>query len=95
MLTEHSIVRVHLCDTKYYPNFRNEIQHRSLSHTFEVKQRDGKLGIDWNIDRIPSICKGSKFVPFEIFASNVVLEDMNTGKIYHHNHLIGSIEEIK
>lgn len=95
MLTEHSIVKVHLCDAGYFPTFRYEIQHRAINQTFEVKRYGGKLGIDWNKDRYPTICEGSAFCPFETFAWTAVFEDVNTGKLYHYNNFIGGIEEIR
>lgn len=95
MLTEHSIVKVHLCDVQHFPSFYNEIQHSAINQTFEVKRHRGKLGINWNTDHHPTICEGSAFCPFETFAWTAVFEDVTTGKLYHHNPFIGDMEEIR
>lgn len=88
MLTEHSIVKVHFCDRQYFPTFRNEIKHRTIDRTFEVKCHRGKLGIDFGYN-----C--SVFFPFEVFAWSVVFEDVNTGRLYHYSDITHGIEEIK
>ena len=82
MLTEHSIVKVHLYDINH-----NEIQHRTIGKTFEVKRHRGKLGIDWGDNPV--------FCPFESFAWTAIFEDVNTGKMYHYSNLIRGIKEIK
>ena len=87
MLTEHSIVKVHFCDRQYFPTFRNEIKHRAIDRTFEVKCRRGKLGIDWGDNPV--------FRPFEAFAWTAVFEAVNTGRLYHYSDLIRGIKEIE
>lgn len=87
MLTEHSIVKVHLCDVQHFPSFYNEIQHSAINQTFEVKCHRGKLGIDWSKDFL--------FQPFETFAWSAVFEDVNTGRLYHYSDITHGIEEIK
>lgn len=94
MLKKNSKVKVHLCDHRKYPSFEDETITRNHNKIFEVKKQGGKLGIDWNTECSPYICKGEIFVPFERFSWSVIFEDIETGKLYHYSDIAENIEVV-
>lgn len=62
-------VKVHMYDT-----CNREIKTRNSEVVFKVKEVNGKLGIDWNTEKSPTICDGEVFTPFEAFAPTVFFE---------------------
>ncbi len=94
MLKENSKVKVYLCNHQTFPEIRDEVKTRSSGVIFKVKKHNGRLGIDYNTRRSPYTCKGETFTPFETFASNVIFEDVGTGKQYHYSNITGSLEKI-
>lgn len=60
-----------------------EIKTRNFGKVFEVYQKNGKYGIDWNTERNSYTNNGEIFTPFESFASAVIFEDVESGKLYH------------
>lgn len=94
MLQENSKVKVHFCDHRKFPSFEGETITRHHGKIFEVKRKNGKLGIDYNTERSPYTCKGDIFTPFYTFALDVVFEDVETGKLYHYSNIAENIEEV-
>ena len=92
-LCKGSKVKVHMYDLTRPPEKPEEIKTKHYGETFEVKEQNGKLGIDWNIERSPYTCDGEVFTPFDIFASSVVFEDIETGKTYSHSNITNTLEE--
>ena len=94
MLKENSKVKVYLCNHQTFPEIGDEVKTRSSGVIFEVKKHNGKLGIDYNTRRSPYTCNGEIFTPFETFASNVIFEDVETGKQYHYSNITQNLEKI-
>ena len=92
MLTENSKVKVHFCDHRKYPSFESETITGNHDEIFEVKNHNGKIGIDWNTKRSPYTCNGEVFTPFEAFSSSVIFEDIETGELYHYSNIAENIE---
>lgn len=92
-LSKGSKVKVHMYDLTRPPEKPEEIKTKHYGETFEVKEQNGKLGIDWNIERSPYTCNGEVFTPFDTFASSVVFEDIETGKTYSHSNITNTLEE--
>ena len=88
MLKEKDMIKVHLYDTS-----NREIKTRNYNKIFEVYEKNGKLGIDWNTERSPYICKCEEFTPFETFAVFVTFENIETGENYHFSNIKNSIEK--
>lgn len=76
-------IKVHMYDTN-----GNEIKTRVFDKIFKVYENNGKLGIDWNAERISYICNGNIFAPFESFASSVIFENVETGKLYCFSNML-------
>ena len=91
-LSKGSKVKVHMYEDTSYSK---EISTRHYDEIFEVKEQNGKLGIDWNTGRSTYICHGEVFTPFNTFASSVVFEDIETGKTYSHSNISNTLEETK
>ena len=92
-LCKGSKVKVHMYDLTRPPEKPEEIKTKHYGETFEVKEQNGKLGIDWNIERSPYTCNGEVFTPFDTFASSVVFEDIETGKTYSHSNISNTLEK--
>lgn len=92
-LCKGSKVKVHMYDLTRLPEKPEEIKTKHYGETFEVKEQNGKLGIDWNIERSPYTCHGEVFTPFDTFASSVVFEDIDTGKTYSYSNISNTLEE--
>lgn len=73
-------------------SFGKEIKTRNFNKVFTVYEKDGKLGIDWNAERIPYTCKGDIFTPFEAFESTIIFENVETGEKYHFSNIKNGIE---
>lgn len=71
-----------------------EIQTRHKDTVFEVYEKNGKQGIDWNTERSPYTCKGDIFTPFYTFADSVVFENVENGKLYHFSTIENKIVEM-
>lgn len=95
MLKENSKVKVYICNPQTYPKTGNAIKTRIGGVIFEVKRKNGKMGIDYNIDGIPYVRSGDFFTPFESFSWNVIFEDAETGKQYSYNTITENLEEVK
>lgn len=94
MLKENCKVKVHFCDCGKYPSFDGETITRKHDKIFEVKNHNGKIGIDWNTERSPYTCNGEVFTPFEAFSSSVIFEDIETGELYHYSNIAENIERV-
>lgn len=88
-MTVNDRIKVHMYDTN-----GKEIKTKVFDKIFKVYENNGKLGIDWNVERISYICNGNIFAPFETFASSVIFENVGTGKKYHFNTITNKIEVI-
>ena len=88
-----SKVKVHMYDLTRPPEKPEEIKTKHYGEIFEVKEQNGKLGIDWNTERSPYTCHGEVFTPFDTFASSVVFEDIDTGKTYSQSNITNTLEE--
>lgn len=75
-------------------SFGEEIKTRNFDKVFTVYEKNGKLGIDYNIERSPYTCKGDTFTPFETFASTVMFENVETGEKYRFSNIKNGIEKI-
>lgn len=81
-------VKVHM----YSDN--REVKTKKFNEIFDVYEKGGKYGIDWNTERSPYTCRGDVFTPFETFAPSVIFEDVESGKFYHYNNFTNSIVEV-
>lgn len=72
-----------------------EIKTRNFGKVFEVYQKNGKYGIDWNTERNSYTNNGEVFTPFESFASAVIFEDVESGKLYHMDNITGNLVDVK
>lgn len=82
MLKANDKIKVHLFDAD------KEIITNNFDAVFTVRKENGNLGIDWNQD------KEDTFTPFQMFASSVIFENMDTGKKYHWNTIARAIIEV-
>ena len=71
-----------------------EIKTRNFDKVFEVYEKNGKLGIDWNTGKNPFTCKGEVFTPFEIFSQTVIFENIETGELYHFDNISNSVIKV-
>ena len=71
-------IKVHLYDLS-----NKEIKTKNYGKTFYVYEKNGKLGIDWNTEKLPYSCNGEIFAPFETFAPSVIFENVETGELFH------------
>lgn len=80
------IVRIFTKPDNWKPE--NEIKTRNYNKVFEVYEKNGMPGIDWN----PT---GESFTPLNSFSGNTVyFEDIETGERYH-NTITNQIELLK
>ena len=89
MLKEKDMIKVHLYDAS-----NREIKTRNYNKVFEVFDKNGKLGIDWNTERSPYICRGEIFTPFEVFAPSVTFENIETNESYYFSNIKNELEKI-
>lgn len=89
MLKIDDKIKVHLFDTR-----NREIKTRNYGKVFEVYEKGGKLGIDWNTEKSPYTCKGEIFTPFETFACSVIFESVETGENYRFSNIKKGLEKI-
>lgn len=82
-------IKVHMYDCG-----GREIITRNHGIIFNVYEKNGKLGIDWNVDGCTSVNNGDTFVPFSSFAPAVIFEDAESGKKYHFSSFTNDIEEV-
>lgn len=75
-------IKVHLYDLS-----NKEIKTRNYGKTFCVYEKNGKLGIDWNTEKLPYSCNGEIFAPFETFAPSVIFENVKTGELFHFSNI--------
>ena len=75
-------IKVHLYDLH-----NKEIQTRNYGKTFCVHEKNGKLGIDWNTEKLPYSCNGEIFAPFETFVPSVIFENVETGELSHFSNI--------
>ncbi len=90
IMTVNDRIKVHMYDTN-----GKEIKTRVFDKIFKVYENNGKLGIDWNVERSPYICNGDVFTPFETFASSVIFENVKTGKKYCFSNIENAIIEME
>ena len=88
-IKEKDMINVHLYDTS-----NREIKTRNYNKVFEVCYKNGKLGIDWNTERSPYICRGEIFTPFEVFAPSVTFENIETNESYYFSNIKNELEKI-
>jgi ATP-dependent RNA circularization protein (DNA/RNA ligase family) len=84
-MKENAKVKVHLFDT-----VGKEIKTRNSEKVFTVYKKNGRYGIDWDIDST----SGDAFVPLYHFTSSTVLEDISTGKKYYFDNIRRYMTEI-
>ena len=61
----------------------------------EIKTKNyGKLGIDWNTEKLPYSCNGEIFAPFETFAPSVIFENIETGELFHSSNIENAVVRI-
>jgi hypothetical protein len=90
MLKVNDKVKVHMYDT-----CNREIKTRNYGTIFTVHEDNGKLGIDWNTEKLPTTCNGEVFTPFETFSYSVIFENVENGKKYHWSNVKnGIVEEV-
>lgn len=82
-------IKVHLYDLH-----NKEIQTRNYSKVFHVYEKAGKLGIDWNTEKLPYSCNGEIFAPFETFAPSVIFENIETGELFHFSNIENAVVRI-
>lgn len=70
-----------------------EIRTQNFNKVFDVYMKNGKPGIDWNVNRLPYSNHGDIFTPLDNFASSVIFEDVENGKAYHWSNIKNYIEE--
>lgn len=90
MLKVNDKVIVHMFDT-----CNREIKTRNYGTVFEVREVNGKLGIDWNTEKTPSTCNGDVFTPFETFAPTVLFENIENEKMYYWSTIKNRIVEME
>ena len=90
MLNVNDKVKVHMYDT-----CNREIKTRNYGTVFTVKEVNGKLGIDWNTEKLPTTCNGEVFAPFETFAPTVLFENIENEKIYYWSNIKKGIAELE
>ena len=93
--THPGAVKVHIY--RYPDDWKpeNEIKTRNFDKVFQIYEKDGKRGIDWNTDRSPYTNRGEVFTPLEHFSGTTVsFEEIDTGKFYHHNNITNKFEEL-
>lgn len=86
----NDMIKVHL-----YGTDNKEIKTRNFDKVFKVYEKNGRLGIDWNIEKSPYTCKGDVFTPFETFASTVIFENVETGELFNFSNIKNGIEKRK
>ncbi len=94
MLKENSKVIVCICNHSTFPKIKDAVKTPNSDKIFEVKKKNGKLGIDWNTSLSPYTCRGEVFTPLDTFSLNVVFIDVETGKQYHYSNIAEDIEEV-
>lgn len=86
----NDMIKVHM----YNDTNNEEIKTRNFDKIFRVCEKDGRLGIDWNTEKSPYICKGEVFTPFETFASTVIFENVKTEELYYFSNIENAIVKI-
>jgi hypothetical protein len=81
-------VTVHLYDIN-----NQEIKTRQYEKVFTVYEKNGKLGIDWNTEYSPYICKSDEFTPIETFSHTVIFENVETSERFHFDTISNSIQK--
>lgn len=88
------IVRIFTKPDNWKPE--NEIKTRNYNKVFQVYEKNGMRGIDWNTEHNPYSNGGEVFTPLKDFSgSTVCFEEIDTGKRYHHNPINNKIELLK
>lgn len=82
-------IKVHL-----YGLSNKEIKTRNYDKVFRVYEKNGKLGIDWNTEKLPYSCNGEIFAPFETFAPSVIFENIETGELFHFSNIKNAVVRI-
>lgn len=90
MLKVNDKVKVHM-----YNTCNREIKTRNYGTVFTVKEVNGKLGIDWNTEKLPTTCNGEVFAPLETFAPTVLFENIENEKIYYWSNIKKGIAELE
>jgi hypothetical protein len=83
-------VKVHLYDTR-----NKEIKTRQFDKIFTVYEKQGRLGIDWNIEKNPFSFNIDTFTPLESFSHTVIFENIDTKEKFHLNSISNSIKKIE
>lgn len=82
-------IKVHL-----YGLSNKEIKTRNYDKVFRVYEKNGKLGIDWNTEKLPYSCNGEIFAQFETFAPSVIFENIETGELFHFSNIKNAVVRI-
>lgn len=86
----NDIIKVHLYDLS-----NKEIKTRNYDKTFCVYEKNGKLGIDWNTEKLPYSCNGEIFAPFETFAPSVIFENVETRELFHFSNIKNAVVSVE
>lgn len=78
----------------YMTPVTEKLKQEIIVKVFEVCYKNGKLGIDWNTERSPYICRGEIFTPFEVFAPSVTFENIETNESYYFSNIKNELEKI-
>lgn len=61
---------------------------------FTVREKNGRLGIDYNTEHSPYTSRGDVFVPLSSFSGTTVcFENMETGEVFHYDNVTESVVE--
>lgn len=85
-------IKVHFYNHDY-SDYR-EIKTKNYDKVFEVYEKNGKLGIDWNTDKSPYDCKGEVFTPFDTFAQRVIFENVDTGERFRFDNIKNGVIKV-
>lgn len=85
----NDIIKVHLFGTD-----KKEIKTRNFNKVFKVYEKNGQLGIDWNVEKSPYTCKGDAFTPLEAFAQSAIFENVETKEFFHFSNIKNAVVRI-
>lgn len=93
MLKPGDKVTVHFINHWNYQTPTEDTPKGYLGIAFDVKEINGKLGIDGNTNRSPYTCRGELFTPFSVYAWTVIFKD-ESGRLYRYSDIVGGLEEV-
>lgn len=81
-------IKIHFYDTR-----NKEIKTRQFDKVFTIYEKNGKLGVDWNIEKSPYSFNDDIFTPLETFSQTVIFENIETGKKFHFDSITNTIKK--